>query len=417
MRHYMLSCSANVYLKLLLCSVIFLSTSFCVNAQENSPFTTGFEESVHSKILAQERKIWIHIPNSNGGNKIKDKGNYPVIYLLDGRDNFNTVVSIIEHMTVSGLCPPTIVVGILQSNRLNELTTGTDKEFPGSVGNGEKFISFIEKELIPYIDATYPTTSYKIFIGHSLGGLAVTNTFLHKPYLFNSYVSLDGSLWWDNQRVVKEAKTILPTQNYKGKTLYIALANRLEKGEDTLSVQKDTSSRSELIRSNLTFIKYLSDNSRNQLRFRYRYYEDDNHPSVRLIGEYDALRFVFNFYKLKIYDSELNNPGFKLDSVLLAHYKNVSEQMGYTVKPDENQVNNLGYQMLRNQQFVKAETLFKLNTTNYPNSANCYDSLGDLYLETGNKTKAIENFKKALTLKAIPETKEKLEQLQNEKSR
>ncbi|MDB5025996.1 MAG: hypothetical protein JWP78_3751 [Mucilaginibacter sp.] len=404
-------------MKFFFCSIVFLLISFCVNAQENSPFTTGFEETIPSKVLGQERKIWIHIPNSNGGNKIKDRGHYPVIYLLDGSENFNTVVSITEHMTESSLCPPMIVVGILHSNRLSELTIGTDKELPGVVGGGEKFMSFVEKELIPYIDATYPTTTYKTFIGHSLGGLTVMNIFLHKPNLFNSYVSLEGSLWWDNKKIVKEAKTILPTQNYKGKTLFMAIANRLERGVDTLSVQKDTSESTGLIRSNLEFIKDLSKNKNNQLRFKYKYYEDDNHPSVRLAGEYDALRFIFDFYKLKIYDSELKNPDFKLDSILVAHYKNVSEQMGYIIKPDESQVNNLGYQMIGTKQFTKAETLFKLNIANNPYSGNCYDSLGDLYLETGEKTKAIESFKKALALKAIPETKEKLEKLLNERKK
>ena len=79
---------------------------------------------------------------------------------------------------------------------------------------------------------------------------------------------------------------------------------------------------------------------------------------MRLIGEYDALRFIFDFYKLKIYDNELSNPYFKLDLLLAAHYKNVSEQMGYIIKPGENQVNNLGYKMMGKKQFIKAETLF-----------------------------------------------------------
>jgi uncharacterized protein HemY len=210
---------------------------------------------------------------------------------------------------------------------------------------------------------------------------------------------------------VKEAKTILPAQNYKGKTLFIAIANRMDRGVDTLSVQKDTSGSTALIRSNLEFIKDLNKNKKNQLRFKYKYYEDDNHPSVRLIGEYDALRFIFDFYKLKIYESELKDPGFKIDSVLVAHYRNVSEQMGYLVKPGESQVNSLGYQMLNAKQYKKAETLFKLNIANNPESANCYDSLGDLYLATGDKPKAIQTFKKALTMTAIPETKEKLEKL------
>lgn len=398
-------------MKSIYCAIVLLFTSFCLHAQEDSPFTTGFKDTVFSKVLGEKREVWIHIPKSNGGDAIKDRGNYPVIYLLDGSENFNTVVSITEHMEESSLCPPMIVVGIVHKERLSELTTGTDKELPSVVGNGEKFMTFIEKELIPYVNVTYPVSTYKTFIGHSLGGLTVMHTFLHNPNLFNAYVSLDGSLWWNKNKVVKEGNTILPTQNYSGKTLFMAMANRLEPGVDTLSVQKDTSGNTGLIRSNLQFIKELSKNKGNQLRFKSKFYEDDNHPSVRLIGEYDALRFIFDFYKLRIYDSQLKNPKFNLDSLLVTHYKNVSKQMGYTIKPGESQVNNLGYQMLGSKQYKKAEALFKLNILNNPGSGNCYDSLGDLYLETGDKTKAIASFKQALALKAIPETKEKLEKL------
>jgi hypothetical protein len=104
-----------------------------------------------------------------------------------------------------------------------------------------------------------------------------------------------------------------------------------------------------------------------------------------------------------------------LDSLLVTHYNIVSEQIGYLIKPDESQVNNLGYHMLKQKQFIKAEALFKLNISNYPETANCYDGLGDLYLAEGDKLKAIESFKKTLSLKVIPETKQKLETLLKEK--
>ena len=391
--------------------VTLVLISLGASAQSSSSPILGFEETIPSAILGQKRNVLLHIPASNEGDKVKDKGRYPVIYLLDGPDNFNAVVSIVEHLEESGLCPPLIVVGIAQEDRLRELTTGVDKEFPGSVGTGEKFMSFVEKELIPYIDATYPTTTYRTFIGHSVGGLTVVNTLLHHPNLFNAYVSLDGALWWREHQVVKEAQELLPTQNYKGKALFMALANRLERGVDTVSVLKETSSSTDLIRSNLLFIKEVNKSKATNLSFQHKFYENDDHASVRLIGEYDALRFVFGFYKLKIYDSEMQNPGFDLEALLVKHYQNVSEKMGYPVKPGESQVNNLAYAMLRTKQLKKAKGLFGLNVANYPNSANCYDSIGDFYLETGNKTKAMESFKKALQLAETPETRSKLNAL------
>ncbi len=396
-------------------SVILLSIGLLSRAQQGSPFISGFEKTMPSTTLGSQRTVWIHIPNSNGGNENTGKGRYPVIYLLDGDANFNSVVSITEFMSNAGLCPPMIVVGILHPARMTDLTFGTDKEMPGIVGQGEKFMRYVEKELMPNIESNYPTASYKIFIGHSVGGLTVVNTLIHHPNLFDAYVSLDGALWWNDQQIVTEAKMILSNTNYKGKTLFMALANRMEKGMDTLEVQKDTTEGTELIRSNLELIKDIFKNKTNQLRFRHAFYENDDHGSVRLIGEYDALRFIFDYYKLKIYNSELEDPNFKLDSLFVTHYNNVSEQIGYLVKPDESQVNGLGYYMLRQKQFIKAEALFKLNITNYPETANCYDGLGDLYLAKGDKINAIASFKKTLTLKQIPETKEKLDKLLKEK--
>jgi hypothetical protein len=402
-------------MKTFFCFFAILLFFFCAKAQESNPFISGFEKSTSSKIMGEERNVWIHIPTSNGGNDNKDKGRYPVIYLLDGDENFNSIVSMTEFMSDAGICPPMIVVGVLHPARMTDLTFGTDKETPGIVGKGEKFMLYVEKELMPFIESNYPTAPYKIFIGHSVGGLTVVNTLVHHPYLFDAYVSLDGALWWNDQKIVTEAKTILANTNYKGKILFMALANRLERGMDTLKVQKDTSENTELIRSNLEFIKDISKNKTNQLRFRHAFYENDDHSSVRLIGEYDALRFIFNYYKLKIYDSELESPDFKLDSLLATHYNNISVQMGYLVKPDVSLVNNLGYRMLHLKQLNKSEALFKLNITNYPETANCYDSMGDLYLAKGDTLKAIESFKKTLALKLILETKKKLEKLLKEK--
>jgi len=401
-------------MKTLFCYFTILLFSFSAKAQENNPFTTGSEKSFASKILGEQRKAWIHIPTSNGGTGNTGKGRYPVIYLLDGDANFNDVVSITEFMSNAGLCPPMIVVGILHPARMTDLTFGTDKGMPGITGRGDKFMLYVEKELMPYIESNYPTASYKIFIGHSVGGLTVVSTLIHHPDLFNAYISLDGALWWNDQQIVKDAETTLTNTNYKGKTLFMALANRMEKGMDTLQVQNDTTEGTELIRSNLAFIKDISKNKTNQLRFKHAYYENDDHSSVRLIGEYDALRFIFDYYKLKIYNSELDNPDFKLDSLLVTHYNRVSEQIGYLIRPGESQVNGLGYYMLNQKQLIKAEALFKLNIANYPESANCYDGLGDLYLAKGDKAKAIESFKKTLTLTLIPETKQKLEALLKE---
>lgn len=367
---------------LLICMITLSSTR--IHAQE---------KTMTSKILGADRTVLVHTP--------KSKGRFPVLYLLDGASNFDMAVSITEYLSSEGLCPAMIVVGIIHPDRTKDLVPG----------DGNRFMSYLEKELMPYIDSIYPTTTYKTLLGHSLGGLTAINTLLHQPTLFNAYVSLEGALWWDKQKTVKDAARILPVAQYKGKTLFIAVANRMEKGVDTLLVQKDTSDNTELIRSNLSLVKDIMGNQQNELRFQHKYYSDDNHSSVRLIGEYDALRFLFDFYKLSIYNSQYENPAFKLDSLLVSHYKKVSANMGYPVLPNESQVNSLGYRMLSMKQYDRAETMFQMNITNYPQNANGYDSMGDFFLAKNNKPKAIEYFRKTLSLQNIPETKAKLDKL------
>ncbi len=64
----------------------------------------------------------------------------------------------------------------------------------------------------------------------------------------------------------------------------------------------------------------------------------------------------------------------------------------------EPELNAYGYQLLGQQKFEKAIEIFKMNTDNNPESANAWDSLGEGYAQKGDKDKAIESFKKSLSL-------------------
>ena len=64
----------------------------------------------------------------------------------------------------------------------------------------------------------------------------------------------------------------------------------------------------------------------------------------------------------------------------------------------EADINNLGYQLLKENLVKEAIEIFKLNVAEYPKSWNAYDSLGEAYLMDGQKELAIENYKKSLGL-------------------
>ena len=80
---------------------------------------------------------------------------------------------------------------------------------------------FIEKELQPYIEKKYRTTTSKTIIGESLGGLLATEILIKKPTLFSKYIIVSPSLWWDNGSLLNQASDILQ-DNFPQKTdIYI----------------------------------------------------------------------------------------------------------------------------------------------------------------------------------------------------
>lgn len=403
--------------KILLILAAFAFSSISWAQTREAPAALGFAAKFDSAVLKEERKIWVHLPYANTVSKDKVPERYPVIYLLDGDANFNAVVAITEHLSAEGRMPPSIVVGIMHPNRVKDLTFGVDQqEFPDAVfgkdvGGGPEFMAYIENELMPYIDSHYATDSYKIFIGHSLGGLSVIHALVHRPSLFNAYVSLDASLWWNQEVLVNDASKLMKSRSYAGKSLYVAMANRLKPGMTLKTVLKDRSESSSLIRANLHFLDYLKRDRPAGLRYQSKFYADENHGSLPLIGEYDALRFIFAPYYFQVPESQLDDPKFDLVAAIETHFSSVSKVLGTHTLPNRALVNQFGYRDLSAKRYLRAQQLFELNTKNYPKDANSYDSLGDLYLAIDNKVKAIEMFQRALQLELIPETKEKLDAL------
>lgn len=380
--------------------LLFNITSFSQHI-ENDKINIGFLDTFQSEILNETRPLWIHVPLTEP----KSGERYPVVYLLDGSAHFPSVVGMIRQLSsINGntLVPKMIVVGIPNTNRTRDLTPIHDSNSgpQNTSGGGEKFMDFIEKELIPYIDSNYPTSPYKLFIGHSLGGLTVINTLLKRPDLFNSYIAIDPSLWWADSFTLKEAKTLLNSNKYENESLFVGVANTMSPGMDIKTVKNDTTRNTQHIRDILEFTTQVVPESTSHLDFAYEYYNDDTHGSVPLITTYDGLRFIFSWYDMGEIVPLIMQDDVTTENIIAAfdkHYKNASKKMGYTLLPPEDVINQIGYSFLRQSMFDKSEAFFKLNVKNYPKSSNVYDSLGDFYLAVDKKEKAIKAYEKAMS--------------------
>ncbi len=398
---------------------LLLFFSATIRAQTSDQIIIGKSDSIYSKILHENRKMWVHVPGNDSPDGIFAPQHYPVVYLLDGwEQNFSMLTSVIELLSGGGgnlAFPKMIVVGIPNTNRTRDLTPTHVTALPmmdsaeaSTSGGGEQFISFIQKELIPHIDSVYPTAPYRIFIGHSLGGLMTLYTLIHYTNLFNAYVAIDPSTFWDDKIVLNQMKDALQKKRFENHSLFLAAANTMNSGFDTSIIGP-------IMRCNFQLGDYLKTYTNSKLTSFYKYYPDYDHGSVPVPAEYDALRSVFNFYNLNFPFAEFFKSSYKGDTLLSAHYDNISRRMGYKVSPPEQFVNGLGYQLMSMHQFDRAFYFFAMNIKNYPGSFNAYDSMGDLYNTEGDKQKAIEYYKKTLELRDWPDTKEKLEKLQANK--
>jgi predicted alpha/beta superfamily hydrolase len=419
----------------------------------------GQHLDLYSKILHEQRKFFIYLPASYYDDYFY-KRRYPVVYALDGDSHFFNLAAMIKQMSENGdgtQFPEMIVVSIPNTNRNRDLTPTRDTTEHrmgmgdlNNTGGGEQFLSFISSELIPHIDSLYPTTPYRVFIGHSLGGLTVINALVHHKAQFNAYLAIDPSMMWNQLRLLHEAQTLLPTADYSGRSLFMATANSLQNGMDTTSVMRNYDGST--VSNNGSSGKGSSGNSSsgsgssgsgngsstavasllhlhmqsmfllrnalsatsavNHLSFRWKYYPDYTHQTVPLPAEYDGLRFLFDFYQLDFPFETFFQPTYKADTLLAAHFDRISRRMGYTVSPPEVFVNNIAYNLLGNHQLDRAFYYFGLNIQNYPNSFNVYDSMGDLYLARNDKDRAAGMFKKSLSLHENPETRKKLDALE-----
>ena len=241
-------------------------------AQFKNEIVIGKIDSLKSKILNEQRKVWIHIPEDYSSKK-----QYPVVYLLDAEAHFYSVVGLINHLSYSNgntICPEMIIVGITNTNRTRDLTPfkgdSNDIFLPPEMlaqsGGGENFISFIEKELIPYIESKYPTAPYRMLIGHSFGGLTLLNTFLHHYELFNSYIAIDPSVSWASSRLLTEFENTPTTKSYDKIALFIGIAN-IDKGKDLTESLRDTTYLSEHLRTIFALDDYLKSNPQNKLKY------------------------------------------------------------------------------------------------------------------------------------------------------
>ncbi|HKW12753.1 MAG TPA: alpha/beta hydrolase-fold protein [Gemmatimonadaceae bacterium] len=183
--------------------------------------------TVTSRALGEPRLVNVHVPRGLGAGVER----FPVLYMPDGGldEDFPHVVNTVDSLAALGSIRPVIVVGVPNTERRRDLTgptrVATDSAIAKHVGGSPAFRRFLRDELIPAVNARYRTTNERALVGESLAGLFVVETFLTEPSLFQHYIALDPSLWWNAGAFVDSAGTRLTALDSARRTLFLATAN------------------------------------------------------------------------------------------------------------------------------------------------------------------------------------------------
>jgi len=175
-----------------------------------------------SKYTGETYDIYVSYPKDykNSGKK------YPVLVALDAEVNFGAISYISQRLTKDELMPELLVVGVAYqgdtdedtyySLRSRDFTPTSDKtqeerhknKFKSGTGGAENFVKFLSLELLPYLSSNYPIKNEdRTIYGHSFGGLFGTHLLINHPTLFDNYLLLSPSLWWNQKATLKDLES------------------------------------------------------------------------------------------------------------------------------------------------------------------------------------------------------------------
>lgn len=273
--------------------LISLFSTLLVSAQNETsnikPFILGEIREMQSAELGEKRILNIYLPE---GYRQDEAAKYPVIYLLDGSadEDFIHVVGLVQFNNFSWInrVPKSIVVGIASVDRRRDFTFPTtvpeDKKNYPTTGHSGRFIAFIEKELQPFIEKNYRAGKEKMIIGQSLGGLLAAEILLKKPSLFDKYVIISPSLWWDNGSLLNQKSVLLEKEFSQKTAVYIGV------GKEGLAPTKQP--RVMEVDANLLADKIKNAKSQN-VNVYFDYLPQEDHATISHQAVFNAFRILY----------------------------------------------------------------------------------------------------------------------------
>ena len=352
---------------------------------------------VPSKAFSTTRDVYIWMPDAESPTAAR----YPVLVFPDAEETgqFRAALANVQFLIDRRLIPPIIVAGVpFLKNRMHELSpaaTGTTAtNYPNS-GGADQTLRFMIDELLPWVDAHYPTLPVRLFAGHSLGGLLALYAMDTRPDVFRVVIAMSPAVYWNDGAFANEVALRLATDTVRPRTLFL-----MSGGQEAFIDQPTTA-----FAAHLTAL--LDSTKTSRLSFERREYPEDVHEMTPLPGLVDGLRMAYRPLLVPA-DSVVSQFSARntTDSAeiyaavraLEARYAAGAASLSVPGPFPEAALDLLGSYALQAKQANLAATLFHENRDRYPKSSNAHESLGEALLATGDTTRAVDEFRSSIVL-------------------
>jgi len=203
---------------LVLGALFMLSAGAAYSQDEGDPLAVATYRKISSKILNEERTIAVSLPY------LYDRlgKRYPVLYILDGEDlSLASFIGMARFFSPHKI-PEMIIVGVLNSNRNRDLFAAKVDGLPDTDEDGAiRFLDFLSRELIPYVDTHYRTSPHRTIYGQSAGGQFALFSLLTDPEVFDAYLASSPVIGYSDQVMLNKAEAFFQPGKILNKSLYV----------------------------------------------------------------------------------------------------------------------------------------------------------------------------------------------------
>ena len=211
-------------------------------SSEGEPVVIGQTYTIASTVLGADRRLSVRLPS---GYKDNPDTSYPVVYLIDGgpEQDFPHIAGIAQSRDLNWTFAPFILVGVETVNRRDQITPSVADLAPynewikATPGGSAQFRQFLREDVMPWVETRYRTSGQNAVMGESLAGLFVVETLLEEPDLFDDYIAVSPSMWWEEKKYGREAAAYLAQMPAGKRRLYLTMADEgyyMQEGLDFL---------------------------------------------------------------------------------------------------------------------------------------------------------------------------------------